>query len=394
MAARDSNLLAEIDRNFLLCGICSERYRNAKILPCLHSFCEPCTNKLAKTSDGSITCPVCRRSHELPNGVSSISSNGFLNDLVDLFAKRESEDGSRNCQACEQEGATTRCIECAFDICQLCASAHTKFPLMKAHRLMSLDDYNVARCSDLTSIQPPVYCSAHREYQIEFFCDTCKEAICLKCTALDHAKPEHRYRCVQEAAGSFMEDLSAIIDKMKEKETETVQSKVAVQHVLDSLDSCFRKETDEVSQQIRQKVEEHTRLIQENGNKLQAELKAEYEKRKFNLTAQLKELDIAENDLKCTCEYVETLLRYGNAPQVTSAKKGVEDQAGELLKLKTRVSPTEDDYMEFVRCDDVCKDWRLGEIICFEKRLKKRTTSRRKRIVMKTTPSRRPQRRW
>ncbi|XP_070560289.1 E3 ubiquitin-protein ligase TRIM56-like [Ptychodera flava] len=330
MAARDSNLLAEIDRNFLLCGICSERYRNAKILPCLHSFCEPCTNKLVKTSDSSITCPVCRRSHELPNGVSSISSNGFLNDLVDLFAKRESEDGSRNCQACEQEGATTRCIECAFEICQLCASAHTKFPLMKSHRLMSLDDYNAARCSDLTSIQPPVYCSAHREYQIEFFCDTCKEAICLKCTALDHGKPEHRYRCVQEAAGSFMENLSAIINKMKEKETETVQSKVAVQQVLDSLDSCFRKETDEVSQHIRQKVEEHTRVIQENGNKLQAELKAEYEKRKFNLTAQLKELDIAEDDLKCTREYVETVVAVWERATGDVSKEGSRGPDGRI----------------------------------------------------------------
>ena len=145
MAAKDSQVLAEIDENFLLCGICSERYKNAKILPCLHSFCEPCLGKLAEKS-GVITCPVCRRSHELTHkGVAGISANDFLNGVVELFTKRESADESKNCGGCEQFEATTHCIECDFELCNTCAKTHSKIRSTKSHRLVSLDEYHALK---------------------------------------------------------------------------------------------------------------------------------------------------------------------------------------------------------------------------------------------------------
>ncbi|XP_070560153.1 tripartite motif-containing protein 2-like [Ptychodera flava] len=362
MAAEETKLLPEIDKSFLLCGICSERYKNAKILSCLHSFCEPCLGKLAETT-GAIACPVCRRVHELTdNGVAAIQANVFLNDLIELFSKQENGDKSKKCDTCEQGEVTKHCIECTFDICDICARAHSKFPQFKSHRLVSLEEYNAAMSIDPSSVQPPIYCCTHPEYQVEFYCDTCNMAICLKCTALDHPLTKHQYRCVKDAAKEFTKNLYVVIDKVKVKETEANNSKLKVQQIFESLEKCFQREEESLRKHIRQTIDEITRLIQENGNKLLTELKGEYEKRKVNLTAQLKELDIAENDLTSTREYVEKLVHYGNASQLMSAKRRVDHQTDELLKVQTQVEQEEDDYMEFQLCNDFCRNKSLGTI--------------------------------
>ncbi|XP_070560147.1 tripartite motif-containing protein 2-like [Ptychodera flava] len=171
MASSGSQLPEQIDENFLLCGICCERYKNPKILPCLHSFCEPCLGKLADEM-GAITCPVCR---------------------------------------------------------------------MLSHRLLRFHEYMAAKSSDPASVQPPVYCNTHQDYQVEFYCDTCNSTICLKCTAFDHSKPEHLYRFVKDAAKEFTKNLHVVIDKVKVKESEANNSKLKVQQIVESLAKCFKE---------------------------------------------------------------------------------------------------------------------------------------------------------
>lgn len=35
-------VVRQIDRQLLNCGICLERYKSPKVLPCLHTFCQTC----------------------------------------------------------------------------------------------------------------------------------------------------------------------------------------------------------------------------------------------------------------------------------------------------------------------------------------------------------------
>ncbi|XP_070560150.1 E3 ubiquitin-protein ligase TRIM56-like [Ptychodera flava] len=362
MADNESTLMAEIDENFLRCGICFERYKNAKMLPCLHSFCEPCLIQMAE-GGGAITCPVCRRQHDLTsNGVAGISTSVFLNDLVQLFTERECKAESNKCDGCDRGEATNHCVECTFDLCKACVVPHTKFPSTKSHRLVPLVEYTAAVHSNPASVQPPVYCNKHPCYDIELYCDTCDVVICAKCTISHHSKQEHQFRCVNEAAQSFKADLAAIVDKSKEKEAEAKSSKVKVQQMLESIDKCYVRQEENIRDTIRQNIEEMTRQIREHGDQLLTELKSEYDTRKVNLTAQLKELDIAENDLTSTREYAEKLMHYGNASQLLSAKKGVDYQREELLKVQTQVEPVEDDYIQFEPCNDFCREKSLGTI--------------------------------
>ena len=40
------------------CAVCYERMENPKILPCHHSLCGKCVNKLIQTESDNIKCPM------------------------------------------------------------------------------------------------------------------------------------------------------------------------------------------------------------------------------------------------------------------------------------------------------------------------------------------------
>ncbi|XP_070570493.1 tripartite motif-containing protein 2-like [Ptychodera flava] len=361
MAVKESTLTfpKEIGDSFLLCGICTERYKNAKVLQCLHSFCEPCLGKLAADCN-AITCPICRRSHEVPdNGVSGIDNNVFLNNLVELFSKNESTE-SEKCGICLQGSLVKHCIECSMDICESCATTHQRIPATRTHSMLMMDDYVSAKSVDPASVQAPLHCCEHPQYEIEFYCDTCEKEICVKCTALVHSKPEHHYRCIAEAAEEYTNVLTASIDKVKMKGNQAKDSKGTATIVSKSLDETFTRETEKLKEHIRQTIEDVTRLIQEDGDKRLAEIKDEYDKRKVHLNSQIKELEIIEDDVVTASEYAENLVHYRDAAQLMIAKKGLDTKVRELLTLQTVVDPVEDDYMLFQPCGDFCKEKKLG----------------------------------
>ncbi|XP_070557303.1 tripartite motif-containing protein 2-like [Ptychodera flava] len=364
MAAKDSNLLEEIDDNFLSCTVCSERYKNAKILACLHNFCEPCLSKLAEKS-GAITCPICRRSHELPDtGVSGIGANLFINELVEMFRKREeSSEAAGQCQGCGQAESVKHCVECDSDLCRFCSASHGLLAVTRSHRLMTSEEYQAAKSIDPVSVQPPIYCETHTDCQVDFYCDTCDGNIFYKCTALDHPRPEHKYRYLKDAASEYSKDLKDAIDKVKVKENEAHKSKAVVMETVESLDKYYNIEEANMKQHIQKTIDDVTHMIRENGDKLLGELKNEYEKRKINLNAQLKELECVESDMSYAREYAEKLMHYGNAAQLMSAKKGIASQMEELLNVETQTDPTETDYMEFQACDDFCSTKSVGVLL-------------------------------
>ena len=47
----------------LTCAVCMEQFKEPKVLPCLHTYCKQCLEKLVKKqeADHVITCPECRQ---------------------------------------------------------------------------------------------------------------------------------------------------------------------------------------------------------------------------------------------------------------------------------------------------------------------------------------------
>ena len=74
--------------NLLTCPICYELYKNPKYLPCYHSYCEECLEKLQKSAD--VTCPECRKTSTIPmGGIKQLPNNFFINRIIDEIALKE-----------------------------------------------------------------------------------------------------------------------------------------------------------------------------------------------------------------------------------------------------------------------------------------------------------------
>ena len=65
----------------LSCPVCHQLFKNPKFLPCYHSYCEGCLEKIMVRS--KITCPECRQEAIVPTGgVKNFQSNFFVNRMM------------------------------------------------------------------------------------------------------------------------------------------------------------------------------------------------------------------------------------------------------------------------------------------------------------------------
>ncbi|KAG7262928.1 hypothetical protein CRUP_018931 [Coryphaenoides rupestris] len=100
-SAIPSPVVRQIDKQFLICSICLDRYENPKVLPCLHTFCERCLQNYIPAHSLTLSCPVCRQTSILPEqGVAALQGNFFITNLMDMM--------EFYCPSCE----TAMCEEC------------------------------------------------------------------------------------------------------------------------------------------------------------------------------------------------------------------------------------------------------------------------------------------
>ena len=80
IAAKDVKVMT----NSLSCPVYYQLFKNPKYLPCHHSYCEQCLEKMQVQS--KIICPECRKEAIVPpGGVKNLDNNFFINRLVDEF---------------------------------------------------------------------------------------------------------------------------------------------------------------------------------------------------------------------------------------------------------------------------------------------------------------------
>jgi len=100
--------------------------QNAKVLPCLHTFCLQCLKDLWNWKDESrgqqrVSCPVCRQAFKLPAaGPDALQSNFFLKSLLEV-GRDEPGDGS-SCDAHPDRRLDRYCLKCRVMICRKCQS--------------------------------------------------------------------------------------------------------------------------------------------------------------------------------------------------------------------------------------------------------------------------------
>ncbi|XP_033111410.1 tripartite motif-containing protein 45-like [Anneissia japonica] len=198
-----------IDATALECFLCTKRFTNPKSLPCIHSFCLGCLDKLVKESNGKITCPICFEVCEIPTGgLKKLQDNIFINGLLDHVTKLE-QKSAPTC-GCKKE-ASFSCRDCDELYCGDCKDAHKRMKIAKDHSIITMKEYNTIDPVERLASKP-VICSEHT-MPLQFYCESHKIPVCVGCTQVQHPRDgSHEIIDIKDAFKAFSENATEHIE--------------------------------------------------------------------------------------------------------------------------------------------------------------------------------------
>ncbi|XP_065885311.1 tripartite motif-containing protein 2-like [Dysidea avara] len=329
----------------LNCPVCYETYKKPKYLPCHHSYCEGCMEKLQ--TGPSIICPECRETSAVPaGGVKELPNNFFINrllDEVDLKRKVEGEDEAK-CDVCVKEGkAVALCLDCVTFLCEYCYEFHKNMKECRNHNITQLVELQSKKIQ--VDIHPKVksmLCADH-DLEMNFFCETCDQLVCHYCTTNEHNG--HVHNSVKKMANKHRKEMEKMNEVVKEMINKLPKSRQKVVTAGEKITS----QATEVDQQIDLYYDEIHRKLQQQREELKNKLRELLTKKKKALSLQLEQIDFTEAQLLSVKELSDAV-KNGSDQEALFMKKQVGDDVKRLTisYSKVETEPVELPTMEFI----------------------------------------------
>ncbi|XP_041050253.1 E3 ubiquitin-protein ligase TRIM39-like isoform X2 [Carcharodon carcharias] len=188
----------------LICAVCLQVYQDPVILPCQHSFCLKCIERVwvHTAGPGRFECPQCRcRFDPRP----SLKRNFTLCDIVEKYNHSQPPAGHVMCDYCDSNPnpAVKTCLKCEISLCSLHLKPHLQNKAFSGHTL-------IEPVSDLTDRQ----CPDHKDPLI-FYCKDDAKCVCVSCAIIGKHK-SHTLLSLNEAQAAIKEELETEIKKLQE----------------------------------------------------------------------------------------------------------------------------------------------------------------------------------
>ncbi|XP_068176976.1 tripartite motif-containing protein 2 [Antennarius striatus] len=293
-----SPVVRQIDKQFLICSICLDRYENPKVLPCLHTFCERCLQNYIPAHSLTLSCPVCRQTSILPEkGVAALQNNFFITNLMDVLQRAPDR--------CSPEAAT-------------------------------LNNITTVATGQLLS------CPNHGGNVMEFYCPPCETAMCQECTSGEHG--EHPTVPLKDVVEQHKASLQDQLDAVKKRLPE-IDS--ALQTLSEILQQLTHQKTS-IEDDIHTIFDELQKTLNVRKSVLLMELEVNYGLKQKVLQAQLDALLQGQEGINSSCNFTEQALSHGTEAEVLLVKKQMSERLVELASRELPLHPEENDQLDFV----------------------------------------------
>ena len=314
------------------CPLCLETVKNPKTLPCLHSFCLECLDKLAtfarRQLQTSIKCPVCQASFSIPDTdtFANLPSSFHLNRLVDVLALENSTLEAQKCNSCDENNpATSYCFVCQSFMCKSCFQYHQRFKATKGHRTVLIDKLQAQDVQEL--IERPVICSQqyHEDQPLEFYCEDCKVLICLKCSIVSHNR-----HLVTDTRKAAQEQKSRITEAVAKLKAEILLYKNEIRKQTELKDKSI---TDimNAEKKMTDTVEEWIRDLREHEKKMKQKFRDIYEAEQKQHAARLENLQLITTQLNSCVERGQGILERNISAEILQGNHAILGRCDELL---------------------------------------------------------------
>lgn len=180
----------------IMCSLCSETFKSPKILPCLHTFCEPCINDFVTSfvrnkpsRASSFPCPLCRAVVEPKNSnVNEWATQQPNNIVMEIVVAKSVHGTNPDCNACKSANvkseATFWCKVCDEALCSQCNIVHGRLKLTRHHQCVSIDDIAVDNRGIYVNAIDTA-CTEHAK-EIDRFCINHSRLCCIVCLHCEH----------------------------------------------------------------------------------------------------------------------------------------------------------------------------------------------------------------
>ena len=335
----------------LTCAICLDDLKDPKLLQCFHVYCKACLQRVVvqdQQGQVSLRCPTCRQTTLLPPGSdASALQSAFhvyhLSEIKDALEKVKEPENVK-CEKCNKSRTATKfCRDCGKFICERCVEMHSEWEEFSKHEVVSIEEVK----SNAKQLVPPkkvsLYCSHHQGKELDLFCETCGELICLHCTVKKHK--DHQYDLVSDAFERHETEMTASLEPIDVKVS--IATKLMGQ--LGQRSQELRDLRAGIEADIQREIKRHHELLEARKSELIGRLDELINVKLKKLEAQKDEVETVLTQLVSCQTFVRQNLKTGSQAEVMKMKKAVMKQVKEVTTSfkEDTMSPCESANVRF-----------------------------------------------
>ena len=335
-------------QNNLTCPVCYQLFKNPKYLPCYHSYCEGCLEKMQVQS--KIICPECRKEATVPaGGVKELATNFFINRLVDDLILKKKVDGEQEvkCDECNgDDSVVSFCPDCNLFLCHSCNDHHKRSKFYHDHAVVPLTELKSSKDAPIQAKVKIPLCKEHDE-QLKYYCETCDELVCMYCTVKKHNG--HHHDSVKQMASKHRNELKKITDPVEGM----IKNLSEAHDNIEKMKKKIRRRGEEVDKKIDRYYDEQIEKLMKQKDEVKQQAHDAVSQKEKAVTAQLEEVTLMQAELTSMKE-LNDALKQSSDQEALSAKKQVSDRVQQLTDKykKLNTQPVESSAMDFVPTKD------------------------------------------
>ena len=275
----------------LNCSICLDTYSDPKLLQCLHAFCRKCLVKLVvRNQQGQLilTCPICRHDTPVPaNGVAGLQPAFQINHLLEIMDehKKATVDPPTSAEKAERDSAV------------------------------------LTSCNKVK-----VCCCEHAGKEVELFCETCEELVCVKCVIKGGKHHSHDCEELDKAFERYKVKVTATLEPMERQVT-------TITKALEQLEARRAEISDQqaaVETDVYTAFEKLQRILDTRKTELISQLHNITQRKLKKLGVQRDQLETTLSQLSSCLGFMRESLKTGSQEEVLLMKNSVGKQVKEL----------------------------------------------------------------
>ena len=275
----------------LNCSICLDTYSDPKLLQCFHAYCRKCLVKLVVRDQQRqliLTCPICRHDTPVPaNGVAGLQPAFQINHLLEIMEehKKAAADPPASAEKAERDSAS----------------------------LTSRDKVKVC-------------CREHAGKEVELFCETCGEPVCVKCALKGGKHHSHDCEELDKAFERYKVEVTASLEPM-EKQVTTITKALAQ---LDARCAEISDQRAAVEADVHTAFGKLQRILDTRKTELIGQLHHITQRKLKGLAVQRDQLETTLAQLSSCLGFMRESLKTGSQEEVLLMKSSVVKQVKEL----------------------------------------------------------------